>query len=160
MTTFTATERRANLLSAASHGGAYDVKNLTATIELVAQATFPHQITFGYVPSNARLLGSSRLGWDKLATATTTFDLGIGAVKNNLANSDDPNGLSDGHVVTSAADDQLAISEIADYGKPAWDFVASETSDPGGVLRVYGTVADALTTGTGTISLNLNYVVD
>jgi len=160
MTVFTATERRSSLLNATSHGGAYTVKNLTATIELAAQATFPHTITFGYIPSNARLMGSSMLYWDDLATATTTFDLGLGAVDGNLANADDPNCLSDGNDVTSASTGSVAITAFADYGNEAWDFVASETSDPGGNLRVYGTVADALTTGTGTITLSLDYVVD
>ena len=160
MTVFTATERRSSLLNATSHGGAYTVKNLTATIELAAQATFPHTITFGYIPSNARLMGSSMLYWDDLATATTTFDLGLGDVDGNLANADDPNCLSDGNDVTSASTGSVAITAFADYGNEAWDFVASETSDPGGNLRVYGTVADALTTGTGTITLSLDYVVD
>ena len=160
MTALTATERRAHLLSATSHGGAYTKKVLCSTIELAAQATFPHTIDFGRVPSNARLLGESRLYWDDLATATTTFDLGIGAVNGNLANADDPNGLSDGHDVTSASTGALAITAYADWGKPAWDFVASETSDPGGQLKVYGTVQAALTTGTGTITCEMYYLVD
>ena len=109
---------------------------------------------------NARLLGSSTLYWDDLATATTTLDLGLGAVDGNLVNADDPDALSAGHVVTSASTGAIAITAFADYGNEAWDFVASETSDPGGSLRVYGTVADALTTGPGTITLSLDYVVD
>lgn len=160
MTAFTATERRSSLLNATSHGGAYTTKNLTSTIELAAQATFPHTIDFGRIPSNARLLGSSTLYWDDLATATTTMDLGIGAVNGNLVNADDPNGLSDGHDVTSASTGAIAITAFADYGNEAWDFVASETVDPGGVLKVYATIQDALTTGTGTITLSLDYVVD
>ena len=160
MTVFTATERRNNLLNATSHGGAYTIKNLTASIELAAQATFPHTIEFGRIPSNARLLGSSMLYWDDLATATTTLDLGLGAVIGNLVNADDPNCLSDGNDVTSASTGAVAITAFADYGNEAWDFVASETVDPGGELKVYATVADALTTGTGTITLSLDYVID
>ena len=160
MTEFTATERRSSLLNATSHGGAYGKKNLTSTIELAAQATFPHTIEFGRIPSNARLLGSSMLYWDDLATATTTFDLGLGNVDGNLVNADDPDALSAGNDVTSASTGTVAITAFADYGNEAWDFVASETVDPGGSLRVYGTVADALTTGTGTITLSLDYVVD
>jgi hypothetical protein len=160
MTAFTATEKRSSLLNSASHGGAYGVKNLTASIELAAQATFPHTIDFGRIPSNARLMGSSMLYWDDLATATTTLDLGLGAVDGNLANADDPNCLSDGNDVTSASTGSVAITAFAEYGNEAWDFVASETVDPGGVLKVYATVADALTTGTGTITCSIDYVID
>jgi hypothetical protein len=160
MTAFTATEKRSHTLAAVSHGGSYSKKNLTSSIELAAQATFPHTITFGHIPSNARLLGTSMLYWDDLATSTTTLDLGLGAVDNNLVNADDPNCLSDGNDVTSASTGAVAITAFADYGNEAWDFVASETVDPGGALKVYATVADALTTGTGTITLSLDYVID
>jgi hypothetical protein len=160
MTVFNATERRSHTLSAVSHGGSYSKKNLTASIELAAQATFPHTITFGHVPSNARLLGSSMVYFDKLAAATTTLDLGLGAVDGNLANADDPDALSNGTLLTSASTGTVAITLFADYGNEAWDFVASETTDPGGALRVYGTVADALTSAAGTITLSLDYVID
>ncbi len=161
MTEFTATERRSHLLSAVSHGGAYTVKNLTSTIELAAQATFPHTITFGRVPSNARLLGSSRLYWDDVSNAgSPTLDLGIGAVNGNLANSDDNDALSDGHGLSTASTGAVAITLFADYGNEAWDFVSGETSDPGGELKIYGTVQDALTTVAGTITVSIDYVVD
>ena len=52
------------------------------------------------------------------------------------------------------------MSEIANAGLPAWDFVASEASDPGGVLKVYSTVKDAATTAAGTVSLELYYRID
>ena len=159
MTVFTATERRAHLLAATSHGGAYGKKNLTATIELAAQATFPHTIVFGRIPSNARIAASSAIHWDDLATATTTLDLGLGAVNGNLTNADDPDALNVGLDVTSAGS-AAAVADHANYGLPAWDYVASEATDPGGELKVYATVADALTTGTGTITLSLDYYVD
>jgi len=157
MTAYTATERRSHLLAGASHGGAYNVINLTATIEL-AVSTLGSTFTIGYVPSNARLLGSSRLYSDTLG-GSSTLDLGIGAVKGNLVNADDPNGLSAGHDVSSALSDALVVA-AADMGKPAWDFVASETVDPGGMVRVYGTVTGASTTVIGTITTEMNYVVD
>ena len=159
MTTFTATERRSHLLSAVSHGGAYTVKNLTSTIEL-AVATLGSTIVFGYIPSNARLLGSSTIDFDSAIAATSKIDLGIGAVNDNLANSDDPDALSNGHDLSAGGTEQLAITLFADYGLPAWDFVDSETSDPGGMLKVYGSITDASTTLVGTITVSMNYVVD
>ena len=161
MTTYTATERRSHLLAAAGQGDAYTVKNLTATIEVAATTTQGRTINFGYIPSNARLLGSSRVSWDDMSNAgSPTLDLGLGAVDGNLAQADDPDALSNGHDLSAATSDALAITLFADYGLPAWDFVASETSDPGGVLMVYGTVLDATTTVIGTVTLEMNYVLD
>ena len=162
MTIFTATERRANLTLAASHGGAYDVKNLTSTVEVTVATSTGDTIVFGYIPSNARILGSSRLYWDDMATAgAPTMDLGIGAVDGNLVNANDPDALSNGHALATATPTGAgAVSPIENFGLPAWDFVASETSDPGGTLKVYGTMLDAVTTQTGTATLELYYVVD
>ena len=160
MTTLTATERRSHLLSAASHGGAYTVKSLVSTIEVPASTTVSSTIGFGRIPSNARVLGSSRWFCD-IVGASSKLDWGLRAVNGNLANADDPDCFSDGTALSSALNDSLVITLIANYGLPAWDFVASEASDPGGELEVYATITDATTTGTAkTITLELNYVVD
>ena len=156
----TATERRANLLAAASNGPAYSVKTLCSTIELGASASGT-TINFGYIPSDARILPSSMLYWDDLATAgSPTLDLGLAAVDGNLVNANDPDAIGNGFGLSSAGTGSSAMSEIANAGLPAWDLVASESSDPGGVLKVYGSVADAATTATGTITLELFYYVD
>ena len=161
MATFTATERRSHLLNATSHGGAYSVKNLTSTVEITTATTVGRTINFGHIPSNARICLGSRLYWDDLATSgSPTLDLGLAAVKGNLVNSDDPDALSAGHDITAAASDQVALSEIANAGLPAWDFVASESVDPGGALSVYGSLVDAAINAAGTITLELYYVVD
>jgi len=161
MATFTATERRSHLLNATSHGGAYNVIGLVSTVEITTATTVGRTIGFGYIPSNARILGSSRLYWDDLATSgSPTLDLGLAAVKGNLANSDDADAISAGHDISAAATDQLAHGTLADYGLPAWDLVASETSDPGGSLEVYGSLVDAAINAAGTITLELYYVVD
>lgn len=161
MATYTATERRSHLLAATSHGGAYDTLALVSTIELAVATAFPRTVDFGRIPSNARLLGKSRLYWDDLSNAATpTLDLGIGAVKGNLANADDANALSDGHALHTASTGAVAITAFAEHGNEAWDFVASETSDPDGELMVYGTVADVGTAIEGTITLELYYNVD
>jgi hypothetical protein len=156
----TATERRSHLLSAVSHGGAYEVINLTSTIEFAAGAT-GRTINFGHIPSNARLQGSCRLYYDDMSNAgAPTLDIGIGAVNGNLANADDVDAIGNGFTLATAANDKVMISDIANFGLPAWDLVASETSDPGGELKVYGTLLDAATTVVGTITAEMYYVVD
>jgi len=162
MTVFTATERRASLLQATSHGGAYGVKNLTSTVEVTVATSTGDTINFGYIPSNARILGNSRLYWDDMATTgAPTMDLGLAAVNGNLAQADDPDALSNGHAMATATPTGAgAVAPIENFGLPAWDLVASETADPGGMLKVYGTMLDAVTTQTGTATLELYYVVD
>ena len=160
MTVFTATERRSHLLSAVSHGGAYDVKNLTSTIELAASASGT-TINFGYIPSNARLLNTSRVYNDDLSnTGSPTLDIGLAAVDGNLENSDDPDAIGNGFSLSAAGSDNPIISDPVNIGVPVWDLVLSETSDPGGVLMVYGSVKDAATAILGTITAEIYYVVD
>ena len=161
MTANTATERRNSLLLAPEAGPAGNVKCLPATIELAAAAS-GDTIDFGRIPSNARILPASRVYWDDLATAgSPTLDIGLGAVNGNLVNADDPDAIGAGFALTTVtAAGGSALSAHANCGLPAWDLVASESSDPGGVLKVYGSVADAVTHTTGTITLELFYTVD
>ena len=161
MTANTATERRNSLLNASESGPAGNVKCLPSTIELAASA-INDTIDFGRIPSNARILPTSRVYWDDLATAgAPTLDIGLGAVNGNLVNADDPDAIGNGFALTTVtAAGASALSAHANAGLPAWDLVASESSDPGGVLKVYGTVLDAVTHTTATITLELFYTVD
>lgn len=161
--TFTnkATVRRASPGIVAGKGDANSLKMLTSgTVELAPSASGV-TVTFGRIASNARLSGFSRLYWDDLSTTgSPTIDLGLGSVNGNITN--DPDALSNGHVVTAAdPGGEPAIDEIADYGKQAWEFVSGQTSDPGGELEVYATVKDAATAGlTATLTAEINGYLD
>ncbi len=155
-----ATQRRTDNNLSAGKGDAATIKSLCATVELAA-ASSADTITFGYIPSNARILPSSRLYNDDLATSgSPTLDIGLGAVDGNLANADDPDAIGNGFALSSAGSDVVIISDMANAGLPAWDFVASESTNPGGDLKVYGTVVDAATTATGTVTVQIDYVLD
>lgn len=156
----TATEKRNTQGLVPDKGPAYSAKVLVSTIELGPSASGT-TIDFGNIPSNARILGSSNIYWDDLSTTgSPTLDLGLAAVNGNLVNSNDPDALTSGKDVTSAGS-ASALSDIAFTGVPAWDLVASESSDPGGELKVYGSVVDAATAGlTATVTLELLYYVD
>lgn len=163
MTTFTltATERRANALNAASHGGAYNTKALVATVEVAASTTVGRTILFGHIPSNARPMMISKLYSDDLATSgSPTLDIGLANVKGNLANADDPDALTNAIAISSAVTGANLIADIANAGLEAWDYVASETSDPGGELAVYGSLVDAPVNAAGTITIEMLYTVD
>ena len=147
-----ATQRRNTNNLAVGVGDAYSVKNLSATVELAASAS-GDTITFGRIPTSARILGSSRIYADDLATSgSPTFDLGLVAVDGNITS--DPDAINDGIALSSAAD-TAAIKDFANVGLPAWDFVNGQSSDPGGEFVVQGVVKDAATTATGTGTLDL-----
>lgn len=153
-----ATQRRvaANLV-VGGPGDACSVKNLCATVELAAAAS-GDTITFGRIPSNARLLGASRIYADDLATSgSPTLDIGLIAVDSNITS--DPDAINDGLALSSALD-ASAIKDAANIGLPAWDFVNGQSSDPNGEFIVRGVVKDAATTATGTVTLDLYYIVD
>ena len=156
-----ATNRGVGLKIAPGKGDGATLKAKVSSVELAASAS-GDTIDFGRIPSNARISSTSRVYWDDLATSgSPTLDIGIRAVNSNLANSDDPDALSNGHDLATATNaGASAVTDPANAGLPAWDFVASETSDPGGVLEVYGTVKDAATTQAGTVTLELFYYVD
>lgn len=154
-----ATQRRASdNLVVGSAGYAYSVKNLCATVELAA-ASSGDTITFGRIPSNARILPLSRIYKDDLATSgSPTLDIGLIAVKNNITS--DPDAINDGISLSATAAWADVVKDPANGGLPAWDFVNGQTTDPGGEFIVRGVVKDAATTATGTITLDLYYVVD
>ena len=109
-----ATQRRAGTDIAAGKGDATTVKTLNATVEIPATSASGDTITFGYIPSNARILLSSRLYNDDCATSgSPTLDIGLGAVNGNLANADDPDAIGNGFTLSAAASDVVALSELA-----------------------------------------------
>ena len=154
-----ATQRRASAnLVVGSAGYASSVKNLCATVELAASASAT-TVTFGRIPSNARILPLSRIYKDDLATSgSPTLDLGLIAVRSNITSDDDC--INDGISLSATAAWADVVKDPANGGLPCWDLVNGQTSDPGGEFIVRGIVRDAATTATGTITLDLYYIVD
>lgn len=156
-----ATERRPNPGLTVGKGDAHSVKVLLCSTISIGTTASGQTIKFGRIPSNARLLPLSYVYWDDLATSgSPTLDLGLGSVDSNVTS--DPDALSNGHAISSAgtAGALTASTSHTEYGKPAWDFVASVTSDPKGELDVYGTIKDATTNATGDITVILYGYLD
>lgn len=154
----TATERRAAQGLVIGNGHAGNVKSLCSTVELAASADGT-TIDFGNIPAGARILGSSTVYWDDLASSgAPTLDLGLAAVDSNITS--DPDALSNGHDVAGGAGSADVIADHADFGKAAWEHVSGQASDPGGELQVYGSIVDAATNQTGTVTIDLYYIVD
>lgn len=153
-----ATERKSSPGVIFGKGDSGNVKALISTVE-VAPSASGTTLKFGTIPSNARISAASMVYWDDLSTTgSPTLDLGLGSVDSNVTS--DPDALSNGHAVSSAGS-ASALTDIANAGLPAWDLVASVTSDPGGALDVYGSIKDAATAGlTGTVTVEVYYTVD
>ncbi|TVM02748.1 MAG: hypothetical protein CV087_08775 [Candidatus Brocadia sp. WS118] len=164
MTVYTgvATARNAGASIARGKGESGKLISHGARTYELAAAEATSTIDFGYIPSNARISGNSRIYWDDLATSgSPTLDLGLFAVNSNVTSDDD--ALNDGLVLSSVSTANVGnqvVKDIANFGKQAWEFVSGQSTDPKGLLQVKGTVKDASTTATGTITLDLYYTLD
>jgi len=156
--TLNATERRASPGITPGKGNANALQVLaTATVEIGAAAATGTTYSMGRIPSNARLSGISQLYWDDLGTNASDLDLGLASVDANITS--DPDALSDGHDAATAGSGN-AITLVADYGLPAWDFVNGQTTDPGGQLDVYVTLTTAVASTGGTVTVELYGYLD
>lgn len=155
------TERKGSTGLVAGKGDAHNVKVLLCSTISIGTTASGQTIKFGRIPSNARLLPQSTVYWDDLATSgSPTLDLGLGSVDSNVTS--DPDALSNGHDVTAAGSAGVltASTSHTEYGKPAWDFVASATATTQGELDVYGTIKDATTNATGDVTVILYGYLD
>ncbi len=135
------------------------VMYVDSTVEVAAAASANSLYTMVRIPSDARILGLSRVAFDDLAsTGSPTIDFGFKAVDSNITS--DPDALNDGVDVFTAAGTAPLIKDIANYGKKAWEFVSGVTADPGGFLDLTIITQDAAINTGGTITLSLVYSVD
>lgn len=145
-------------LADAGEGGGR-VKYWCETIEQAA-ASANDRIFLAVVPSNARICGSSTVYWDDLASSgAPTLDLGFSPIRTADFTADD-DGLNDGLDVAAAAGSARVVKNIADYGKRAWEYVNGLTADPKCDMYLIGTIKDAATNQTGTVTLELFYTYD
>ena len=114
--------------------------------------------SFGKIPSNARILGISKLHRDDLAsTGSPTLDIGLYAVDSNIT--DDVDALNDG-IDAATAGDSAVVKDITDYGKFAWEFVSGQSVDPGGEFEVKVVLDDADVNTGGDLFMELYGTLD
>jgi hypothetical protein len=132
-------------------GLAGSVKGFSRTLEVTAAAAATSTYVFGYVPSNAIILGLSKVSWDDLAsTGSPTLDFGTAT---------DDDCFNDGLDLATAASTASLIKDIANYGKQAWDYDTTLTADPGGKLAIIGTLKDAAANTGGTVTAEVLYII-
>jgi hypothetical protein len=147
------------LSKAGVHGLSGTMKALIATVEVGSADTNASAYTFFRIPTDARILGTSREWHDDLAsTGSPTLDIGLFAVNGNVTSDDD--ALNDGLDAASAGTGVAVVKDIANYGKRAWEFVNGQTTDPGGFFDVKITLQDAAVNVGGTVTLELHYMQD
>ncbi len=157
---YTATERSTPTGGTEGFGGKGNHSRV-ATQEVAAAAS-SSTVEFFRIPSNARILQASRVYSDDLATSgSPTLDLGLFAVAGNITSDDDclNDGLSLSAVSTAGAGN-FVIKDFATAGKRAWEYITGLTADPGGEFIVKGTIRDAATTATGTVTCELIYALE
>jgi hypothetical protein len=162
VTTNTATVRREAAKAVIGKGAAGQLIVLAPRTVEIAASESASTIDFGNIPSNFRIDGASRIYWDDLATTgSPTLDLGLFAVNANITDDDD--ALNDGLALSSVSTANVGavvVKDIANFGKMAYEFVNGQTTDPKGELKIKGTVKDASTTATGTVTLCLYGYLD
>jgi len=137
-------------------GGA--VRSWTETVETNADDSQSSTYHLASLPSNARILGLSKIYWDDLGTGAATIDVGVYNQSGKSDITDDPDALTNGIDPTSAGSATL-ISAIADNGIQLWDH-ATGTVDPIATLDIKAVLADGAITAAGTITVEILYTLD
>lgn len=136
------------------------VKCWVETVETNADDSVSSTYLLARLPSNARILGTSRIYWDDLATGgSPTLDVGVYNMSGRSDITDDPDALNDGLDVATAAGNAALVKNIANYGLPLWDYATGST-DPKCTLEIKAVLADAAITTAGTITVEIFYVTD
>lgn len=145
-------------LADAGEGGGR-VKVWVETVETTATDSQSSTYLLAYLPSNARILGASKVYWDDLGTTSATVDLGVYNISGS-AITDDPDALNDGLAVTSSASNAGLVKDVANYGKRLYEYVNGQTTDPKCDLAIKAKIEDADISAAGTITLEVYYTYD
>lgn len=131
------------------------------TVETAADDTTASRYIMARIPSNARLLGASRIYNDALGTATATLSVGLTNTTGRTDFTNSTTGINSGLITSSASTvGRPLIGDVANYGKRAWEFTTA-TTDPKCDMFLELQLATAnLSSGAGTITVELFYALD
>ena len=136
------------------------VRNWTETVEVGAADSDTSTYAIARLPSNARLLGASRIYTDDLASAgAPTLDIGVFNLSGQSTITDDDDAINAG-IDAATVTDASFILGIANYGKKLYEYVSGQTEDPGGDLDITITLKDADVNVGGTITVEIFYTLD
>jgi hypothetical protein len=147
------------VISAPGTGGGA-VRSWTETVETNADDSASSTYLLARLPSNARIMGTSKVYFDDLGTTSATLDIGVYNTSGKSDITNDADAMNNGIDITTAAGSASLISDIANYGIPLWDHVNGQTTDPVAMLDIKASVQDAALTAAGTITVEIFYTLD
>ncbi len=127
------------------------------TVETGAADSSTSTYNMARLPSNARISGISKIAHDALGATTATISIGVYNTTTTVSQiTNSTTGINSG-IVASTAGTKNFIAEIANHGKRLWEFTAA-TVDPKCDLDVKLALATAdLSSGAGTITVEILY---
>ena len=136
------------------------VRNWTETVEVGAADSATSTYAIARLPSNARLLGHSRIYTDDLASSgAPTLDVGVFNLAGQSTITDDDDAINNG-IDAATVTDAALIGDIANYGLKLYEYVSGQTEDPKGDLDITLTLKDADVNVGGTITVEIFYTLD
>lgn len=147
------------VISAPGTGGGA-VRSWTETVETNADDSASSTYLLARLPSNARIMGTSKVYFDDLGTTSATLDIGVYNTSGKSDITNDADAMNNGIDITTAAGSASLISDIANYGIPLWDHVNGQTTDPVAMLDIKASLQDAAISAAGTITVEIFYTLD
>jgi hypothetical protein len=147
------------VISAPGTGGGA-VRCWTETVETNADDSASSTYLLARLPSNARIMGTSKVYFDDLGTTSATLDIGVYNTSGKSDITNDADAMNNGIDITTAAGSASLISDIANYGIPLWDHVNGQTTDPVAMLDIKASLQDAAISAAGTITVEIFYTLD
>jgi hypothetical protein len=130
------------------------------TVETGAADSITSTYHMARLPSNARIMGTSKVTHDALGSTTTKLHVGVYNPSGRNVITNDADALNTAIVMSTSGSKQL-VGDPANIGKRLWEFVNGQTTDPKGMLDIKIALYDAhLSSGAGTVTTEIVYSLD
>lgn len=136
------------------------VRKWVETFETSAADSATSTYLVARLPSNARIMGSSKISHDALGATTAALGVGIYNTSSRTDITNSASGLNTGIVASTAGTKDL-IADRANWGKRLWEYTTA-TVDPKCQLDVKVVIEGAvnLSSGAGTVTVEIDYALD
>jgi hypothetical protein len=148
------------VLADAGEGGGI-VRHWVETVETASDDSANSTYLMAVLPSNARIVHTSRVYWDDLASSgSPTLDFGLFPIRTGDFTGDDDALKADADAATVNITGIMLVADPANLGKQLWQFVNGLTADPKCDMYLKITLKDAAVNIAGTITTCIDYTID